>query len=436
MRAYNLTHLSDSVLLRGLHTLVARERETTVAILAHIAEVDERRLYVPAGYSSMHAYCVEELRFSENAAFRRIRAARAARQFPEIFEALAVGSVHLTGVLMLAPHLTTANASELLAAAAQMRKHELESLLAQWFGRPVLPAATFTQLAPARVELLEAGTLAQVVPAAIVPGPEVDGSVRPVPPESDQLAPARVEFPAMVPRVLLQLTIDEDVQMKLRYAQALLSHVVPSGDIAKVFDRALDALIAQTEKRKFGATTNPRPRDSAAPARTRHIPAQVRRAVWERDGGQCTFLGENGHRCGARRFLEFDHVDPVARGGRATESGIRLRCRAHNQFEAERIFGRTFMSAKRRASRRRAARAVTTPTEPHAVHDSTPDLPPVRNHHGTDVVAALRRLGFRADEARRAAAHAMTVSGATLEESLRVGLRFLGTGRRRARARP
>ena len=88
MRDYALAHLSDAVLLRDLAALVVRDRVTTSTLLAHIAEVDARRLYVPAGYPSMHAYCVEELRLSEDAAYKRIQAARAARQFPALFAAL------------------------------------------------------------------------------------------------------------------------------------------------------------------------------------------------------------------------------------------------------------------------------------------------------------------------------------------------------------
>ena len=81
--------------------------------------------------------------------------------------------------------------------------------------------------------------------------------------------------------------------------------------------------------------------------RRRYGPAGVRRAVWERDRGQCTFVGSDGKRCQARRFLEFDHIMPVARGGRASVQGMRLRCRAHNQYDADRSFGAHFMAKKR-----------------------------------------------------------------------------------------
>jgi hypothetical protein len=166
---------------------------------------------------------------------------------------------------------------------------------------------------------------------------------------------------------------------KLRLAQALLSHAVPAEDVAQVLERALDALIAQVEKRKFGAgsgerargprksrrdlpsetTPPPRPALSSRPDRKpsrRYVPAQVRRAVWERDQGRCTFVSATGTRCQERRFLEFDHIEPVARGGLAAVEGMRLRCRAHNQYEAERVFGAEFMTEKREDARMVAAK--------------------------------------------------------------------------------
>src|SRR6266496_3419241 len=110
--------------LRDLAALVAHDRATTARLLAHIAECDARRLYLPAAHPSMHAYCVHELRLSEDAAYKRIQAARVARRFPEIFEALAEGRLHLTAVGLLAPYLTPENATDLMALATQRTKAE------------------------------------------------------------------------------------------------------------------------------------------------------------------------------------------------------------------------------------------------------------------------------------------------------------------------
>jgi hypothetical protein len=345
MRAYSLAHLSDTVLLRDLAVLVARDRATTAALLAHIAEVDARRLYLPAGHPSMHAYCVDELHLSDGATYKRIQVARAARQFPVLFAALAEGRVHLTGLLLLVPHLTPENVDELLGAATHRRKSEIEQFLAVRASAPAMPARV-RAIAPPGKSLPRAKS--QVAFGLTL--------------NSDELAPGLVDSPpahengALPPeRYAISVTIARSTHDKLRHAQALLSHAIPSGDIAQVLDRALDCLVDKLEKRRFAATNKPRtPRaksQSQQPAGARYIPAQVKLAVWQRDRGRCTFVGESGHRCAARRFLEFDHVDPVARGGKATVQGMRLRCRGHNQLEAERVFGLEFMRAKRDAAR-------------------------------------------------------------------------------------
>src|SRR5437867_3603142 len=405
---YALSHLSDGALLRGLSALVARERTTTATLLAHLAEVDARRLYLPAAYPSMYAYCVQELRLSEDAAYKRIQAARAARQFPTLFAALADGRLHLSAVVLLAPYLNQENIDELLAAAAGKTKSEIEELLAQRFPRSETMAlvhalaASPRQLAPGQVEA------ADPVPGASCTRQLAPGQVGP---RGAKLAPVAPE------RFILQLTIGRSTQDKLRYAQELLGHALPSGDVAQVLDRALDALIERLEKRKCARARRPRPskRSSNNP---RHIPGHVRRAVWERDGGRCTFVSEAGRRCPARTRLEFDHVVEVARGGRASVTGVRLRCRAHNQYGAECTFGAEFMRHKREAARRRAEARRQEMAARAAAQE--------RRAAAHQVVPWLRALGFSADEARRAAARCETFADASLERRVRLALTCFG----------
>lgn len=385
MSAYSLAHLPDPVLLRNLAALVARERATTAALLAHLAEVDARRLYLPAAHPSMFSYCVHALGLSQEAACKRIHAARTARRFPALFPALADGRLHLSAVILLAPHLTADNVEEVLAAAAGKTKAELERLLAERCPRPDLPA---------RVEAIPP-------PSSSPPTPLLPG---------DQHAPGRVEAPLPPPRVVplspqryaLQFTLDQEAYDDLRYVQALLGHQVPAGDLAQVFGRALKALAHKLEKTRFAAT--PRPRRSQRPSpNPRHLPAAVKRAVWQRDGGQCTFLSGAGQRCPARTRLEYDHVVPVARGGQATVAGIRLHCRSHNQYAAACAFGADFVRHQREAARQEAA---------------------ARQQAAAEVIPWLRQLGFRADEARAAAVRCERMPQAPLEERVRVALAF------------
>jgi 5-methylcytosine-specific restriction endonuclease McrA len=419
MRTFKLTHLEDSVLLRDLAALVAQDRENTATLLAYLAEIDERRLYLPAGYPSMYAFCLGELHLSEDAAYKRIRAARAAREFRVLFTAVARGRLHLSAVCLLAPHLTAGNANELIEAATHKCRSEVERWLAQRFPQPEALRLDDGVFPVPSMRFIPMGADTEPASALEFAPARAEGSASTL-----ELAPGRVEVPSPPTRVsplsperyTIQVTIPARTHEKLRYAQALLGHAVPSGDIASVLDRALDSLIGQLEKRKFAATSLPR---RSRPTRTRrHIPAQVRRAVWARDQGQCTFVGENGHRCGDRRRLEFDHVDPVARGGQATVERMRLRCRAHNQFEAEKVFGTKFMRQKV-ARGSGGVRSAALDAGPGIANDGSRLA---EDEQMRDVIAGLRALGLRSNEARRVAEATRVGHPVTLEERLRLAL--------------
>src|SRR6266571_2230148 len=139
MNSYSLSHVSNDALLRDLVLIVKELRASTATLLAHLGEVDERKLYLSAAYESMFLYCVHELRTSEDTALRRIGVARTARQFPAIFPALADGRLNLTAVLLLTPHLTPETAEELLAEAALKTKQQIRLLLAERFPKPDVP---------------------------------------------------------------------------------------------------------------------------------------------------------------------------------------------------------------------------------------------------------------------------------------------------------
>src|SRR5690349_9835709 len=219
MNAYEFSSVSDGEVVARLKVLVARERGVTAAVLAHLGEVEARRLFLPAACSSMHGYCMQVLGMSEEEAFKRLRVARVARRFPVVLEAIADGRLHLSGALMLAPHLTDENADELVSEGSGKSKAEIAVMLARWAPRPdVAP-----RLEPIAEQPQMAGT-PEVAPGRPAPQP------KPVTP----LAPQRFE---------LKLTIDEKTKGKIERAQALMRHQVPSGDVAEVLDRALDALL-------------------------------------------------------------------------------------------------------------------------------------------------------------------------------------------------
>src|SRR5580765_1596157 len=141
MKRYLLTHLSDDLLRRELSTVAAKEKEATAELISHIAEFDARKLYLPAAYPNMFAYCTGELALSEDATAKRLQVARVSRNCPGVLEALAQSRVHLSGLVLLAPHLTPESADELLAAAAHKSKAEIERLLAERHPRLDVPAS-------------------------------------------------------------------------------------------------------------------------------------------------------------------------------------------------------------------------------------------------------------------------------------------------------
>jgi 5-methylcytosine-specific restriction endonuclease McrA len=460
MATHSLSHLSslsDASIERGLAERVARERSATADQLVYLAEFDARRLYAPAGFESMFAYCLRALRFSEDEAYKRIRAARAARRFPAIFDRVAAGRLHLAAVVLLAPFLTMGNADELLAAGEHRTKAEIQQLLAARFPQPDLPArieavrsatpgeaSRDAQLVPEPVGASRSPIKAELVPEPVgmtsseqalalparedaalpphaeprlTPGPaEAPAPAPTVPALSPWTAPPSAPRPRVTPlsveRFALQCTVSRETHDKLCRAKALLGHQVPGGNLADVLDRALDALIEKLEKRKFAATARPRrtptPRPDAPPSNPRRVPAAAKRAVWKRDGGRCTFVSRHGRRCEARSGLELDHEIPVARGGRATTGNLRLRCRAHNQMEAEREFGAGYVEHRRQAAReameqrRRGKQAHARAAADR--HGATVD----RAKH--DAVSGARAGGRRA-QPRTRATHTPSPSG-------------------------
>jgi hypothetical protein len=322
--------LSDDALTLELARLAGHERAATAALIVHLAEFDARRLYEGAGHPSMFSYCREVLHLSEDAAYNRIKAARAARTYPAIVPMLAEGSLSPTTVRLLAAHLTAENHELLLAAAAGKGKQDVEVLLARWFPQPdVAPSVRKlpSRVMPVPENPIEA-TSAVATPVAAAPMAAI-GFASPKPALIRPLAPERYE---------VRFTADAETRALIEEARDLLGHAVPSGDLPTVFRRALTVLVADLKRRKFAATSRPRPL-RMTDRTSGDVPAAVRREVAARDANRCAFVAKNGRRCEETRFLEFHHVVPRAAGGEATVDNIQLRCRAHNGHEVDLFFG-------------------------------------------------------------------------------------------------
>src|SRR5688572_5771153 len=335
----SLDEVSDDRVLERVRWLVGRSNEVTAELLAYLIEVEERGLHLREATSSLFAFCVERLHLSESAAAKRIWAARTARRFPLARQMVARGEIHLSGLNLLAPHLTEENHAALLARAVHRTRREIEAIIAELAPRPDVPSRVAkvpvraTESAPLLALVTATGPVSLPAPANVDP--------RPRPALVAPLAPRRYQ---------IRVTVGEETHAALCQLQDLLAHQVPDRDPAVIIARALDLLLERTLARKAAVTDRPRP--SVQPGkRNRHIPAAVRREVWQRDGARCGFVDREGNRCTSTHMLEFHHVKNWARGAEHEASEIQLRCRPHNQYQAFLDYGPELIERHRGTSR-------------------------------------------------------------------------------------
>jgi len=409
----SLAHLSDSELLASTRHLVGRSNQIFAALLLHLAEVQARGIHRARACSSLYTYCIYELRFSEDAAARRAGAAKLVKRFPAVLEAIASGELHLTGLLMLGPHLTLENHLEVLARAKFRTKKEIAKLVRALAPLPAVPDR-IEPLGPETSPAPPNPTWHEFVSSLAPPVRELAPGQRPSDCANDTLAgqvthaPARGtaheppdEQPSELPPLhepqlyQMQFTATEELVQLVERARALLSRQSPTIGLGELHLQAMRMLVAALEKQRFAVAapqrqrsssataastqTTPAPRaepagDASQPAHTcqrgekvrpvdgaeqpsprsqpsRYIPAAERRAVFERDGARCSYVDARGQRCRETHGLELHHLKPFGKGGEHESSNLTLRCAPHNDLAAEQDFGREHMSRKRTSSR-------------------------------------------------------------------------------------
>ena len=340
-----LRELSDDDLVAGLGELDQAACQVGAAIVAHLIVIKERSIHLARGYSSIVDYCVQWLGCSRDVAYKRSAAVKVAESHPTVIDSLAAGEMSMSALAVLAPYRDDA---EMVRKAIGRSKREVQKLVAAQY------------------------------------------------PDSDWSRVQRVR-PVTEGRSALELTVPDALVELIEHALDLDSHIDPSRNMAALLERAVGAYVKQREKAKFAIVD--RPREPGA-TETQTVPAATLRQAYERSGGHCEYVAEDGTRCTCRVFLEADHVVMRALGG--GHDRIRILCRNHNQFEAESTLGVDVMDRARRS----AALA-------------------------REVQAALRGLGFSAADARRAARAAIDALGpeAELEAVLTHALRHVAKPR-------
>ena len=349
----SLSALSNSELIEKLSALARREAAATLDVLLHLAELEERKLHLKLGFSSLFAYCTERLKYSEGAANRRIKAARCIRKHPEALELLRERRLSLSTICILFPVLTRENKAELLSQAADKNQAEVERIAAGRRTEVTLPRDSVRAV--------------RVAAPALAPTPlSAGGALGGEPPRgAGQEAPR-----PMILEVRAKSAADgeEAARIKLRYSflageefgervkrmRALMSNRYPRGaSLEEVFGEALEYYLRghePKEKRRAGGARMV-PVESHTESRARYISAAVRAEVYRRDGGACSYVGLEGKRCGSRWGLEYDHIVPHGMGGTSAAGNVRLLCAKHNRLDAERVYGEGSMAARISAGR-------------------------------------------------------------------------------------
>ena len=373
------SQLTDAALLQEVRELTQTENRNLSLFLERLAEIDARKLYAQMGYPSLFAFLIQDLKFSEDAAYKRIQAARALSRFPRIGSLLAEGRVHLTAVTLLAPVLTEENHQRVLAQASGKTKLEIERLRSQWAPQPDAPdlvrrlPVSSIQKVDAPAQPTGSGTSwhreerdgsregpaneifkisfsgPREEPGALLPECHGEGGTAEASPRApsgeghalrarhDRLTPLSAE------RIKFQFTGSEALRKKLQRARELLRHKYPSGQLEDIFDEALEALLDKKDPERQLARKTSR-RDQITTEKTsdakpsRYIPQAVKDKVWSRDHGCCQYVSPDGARCQERGGLEYDHIRPWALNGSSTDpANIRLLCRTHNQWRVGRV---------------------------------------------------------------------------------------------------
>jgi hypothetical protein len=362
----SLAVLSHSQLLHRFGDLVCRDRRCTAEMLGVIAEVDQRKLWATHACPSMFAFCVEHFHMSEAVTAKRIWAARTARRFPVIFQMVAQGELHLSAIHQLAKHLTHDNHQALLTRAKYKSSREVERLVAEIAPKPDVPSRV--RALPRRSESSMPSALSVAMgreprivdendvlalttsdrgggtanaqtndfaPTVGAATPATTSMRTPMTASPKACTPRRSHKPvvALSPRrYKIEITVDQDTHDRLRMLQDLLSQQNAqhaNADPAVIVSQALALLLTETLKKKAAMTDRPRRKcgdEGRQPetARTRAIPAAVRREVWKRDDGRCAFVDQRGKRCSGTRVVEYHHIQPYGKGGRHKADNIAL----------------------------------------------------------------------------------------------------------------
>ncbi len=396
----NIRPMKDHDLLDKLENLVRRERNFLKEILIYLAEVDRRRLYAKQGYSSMYQYCLERFHWPEGSTYRRIQAARLSLRYPEILDCLEMGKINLASLDVLAPYLKNEQDRKLIQEIFGKTKSQTEYFVASLHPNedPIddriqkIPSMLSRRIANElkrttelvtkesnednRKKIIETATRVITQTAQIYSTSA--GNILPHQNLSSQ--PSFKIEPLSSQSVKIEFRASAKFAKLIERAREVLGHRRGELSLEDIFIEALEMLLekkdpqrkiermekkqnlekAEKLKNDYGQQVDNhlpvndqsvfknqmnknkyQDQNSARPnVMKRYIPEPLRREIYKRDGGACSFKSIEGRRCGARTDLEVDHIIPWGLGGTTRLENLRLLCRMHNQWRAIQTYSR------------------------------------------------------------------------------------------------
>ena len=340
--------------------LLRREHEARGDFLVALAEFDRDRLWEQLGYPRLFPYLHHELKLSNAAAWYRKVAARLIQRFPEVVGPIREGKLCLTALGDLSRVMNEENRGYIMPRFFYLSKREARAVAVEILPAEVVPRRevvtgmpgsnqhgsslfrpgsgpdTSVTVGPETWVTVSAHALDRDRPCERAASPDPRGPARP-----SMDAPPSLSTEPLTPELCrLHLTVSRRFLVKLEAARAGQSHAQPGATAGEVLEAALDLLLDHQARRR-GASARPQanPRASGPD----HVPASVRRAVWERDKGKCQWPRHDGRRCESMHQVEVDHIYPRAMGGPSTVDNCRLLCRIHNDLAARLIYGNDWM---------------------------------------------------------------------------------------------
>ncbi|MCB9881959.1 MAG: HNH endonuclease [Planctomycetes bacterium] len=378
MAAYiqHIEQLSDDELHSQATQLAGITLKHTAELIAHISVIAEKKAFRPE-YTSLFAYCINELGLSEGETNVRTQVANVCRRHPELLDSLGANRMSLTVAGKLAPHLNMENASTLIAACEGMTRRQVEEYLVQFkHGKEVTPG-------------IRAVALPSSLPAPTTEEanhePTSEGSSVPSLPVPSFHRPVRRIEPVKPDVFNFRFAASGAFKSKLERLAEVVGVVDVTGKLAELLDMAIEqALEAKDPQRKLErrrkrearkasaeqgsnaapATASPRPDEVAIASETappvipsrppsRYVSSELRELVFERANYRCEFVTGGGVRCGARTGLQVDHIVPHGMHGPTVLANLRCFCGVHNRWVAEQVYGVEFMQGKIEEARRK-----------------------------------------------------------------------------------